>query len=691
MAKLRKHIRQTFKDESVKILDEILVSLQQMKSAYSKKLNQEIIDKLKLIYDNSVFMESGNVSKLIFTLYRIFSGILEKSIKYTDNNHLIMQYGLNRTKAVLSAEEISGTEIAALVSFCVRIAAGEIIDYELFLNEVKKERSERTKRKNSSNSIYKKINEQELKIKLEKINSLLSVCQDLINREVKIKNEIEVLRRIEDQIKNRELRKVWKNLESETAALESRIVNFQNQIYDLKTHPLSRALANFKKRVETQQKNQKQKIICHIPETEISMDKVVLEVLEELFVLFAGNFMEYGLEPADERIKLGKPENGNYRIECSHGPGCIALKLIDDGRGIDFESVRKQAEELFPKEAAQISSYTQKELSRFLFTKEFTQKEANGLLKNKTGIQYVSENLEKINAEIFVESELGKGTAFTIQVPLWETTYQGFFIKSNNEKYFVPSFSITDVIYVKQNEYVIAQNQKYIVRQDTNIPVYALTSLFDNQQVKKNDTSVVLVAEHNSEMLGIEVDFVQKYTALVMKKLPHAFDYFNILHGICFDETFSIVPILYVPELMRRFKEMRGFEVKKYEAATRKKQKRILIADDSKSARDILNSILKGHDYIVEEAEDGIEALEKCKLEKFDLIISDTKMPRMDGLIFMDNLFRMEQYSGTPVIIVTTEDYLKDQYMDKGAGFFMAKNDFDRNLFIRKIAEYIGE
>ena len=174
---------------------------------------------------------------------------------------------------------------------------------------------------------------------------------------------------------------------------------------------------------------------------------------------------------------------------------------------------------------------------------------------------------------------------------------------------------------------------------------------------------------------------MQKFVSLIRKPMPPAFVNFPILKGLAFDEKYDMIPILYVPEIMKKFRAMRPYEVKVFEAHAKKRIERILVVEDSEITRLIEKTILENNGYHVEIACDGIEAMSKIKETQFDLILCDDDMPRMKGEIFLDNLRRMENYVNIPVIAVSNTNIPKSDA-------FISKADFKRDTLIEKIREF---
>ncbi|MBR1639666.1 MAG: response regulator [Treponema sp.] len=275
--------------------------------------------------------------------------------------------------------------------------------------------------------------------------------------------------------------------------------------------------------------------------------------------------------------------------------------------------------------------------------------------------------------------------------------YQGFFVLSNGEKFLIPSNYIFDVICESPLNYSIKQNQKivnYVVENESGIkdeekseeiPVYSLSSLFPDQKAKtQNILDTILIVNYQNQKIGIIVDQVQKFVSVIKKPMPAAFEKFVPVQGLAFDEKYDMIPILHVPEIMRRFRALRGYDVKKFEALTKKHINKILIVDDSQTTRQIQKTILLSNNYIVDEAQDGIEAIEKMKHKQFDLILTDDEMPRMNGAILLDNIRRMENYSNVPVVVMA------DKPLEK-ADAFVNKSDFTRDKLIETLKRMLED
>ena len=131
----------------------------------------------------------------------------------------------------------------------------------------------------------------------------------------------------------------------------------------------------------------------------------------------------------------------------------------------------------------------------------------------------------------------------------------------------------------------------------------------------------------------------------------------------------------------------------KQQKRTQKKTVRILVVDDSATTREIERSILESAGYLVEDAYDGLDGLEKAKASHYDLILADNEMPRMTGLVLLDNLRRLEQYKECPVVAVTADMSRQtvEEFQRLKAGAIISKADFKRGKLIDEIRALVGD
>jgi len=538
---------------------------------------------------------------------------------------------------------------------------------------------------------------QSIRIKLEKINSIINAYDGLIIREFKLKKIVEQLQQEEFNTKNARLGTIRKNFESDLQQLESRLFDVQNEIFNLRMLPLGIILDPLKRTIEKDALSFGKQVRLDIPTNDVSLDKIILEQLSDILLHLLRNSLDHGIESAEERKELGKDPVGTIRVTTSSNANYLEMIVEDDGQGIDYEKVRQKAIAHYPDREAEISAMNESDLSSFLFISGFSTNDTVTSLSGRgVGLDVVRTNMEKIKGKINFETERGKGTKFILTFPSSLATLQGMFVISGGMKFLIPSQYISEVTQIDESEYISLQNQNLYRLRDTLIPVYNLSSILKNFKPntdKKTQIVKTVIVEYLGKKTGIIVDDLQNYVSLVVKPLPKLLKNISALQGVVFDENYSIVPILSMPDILKRLKSLLNYDLQKFEVKTQKKEYSILVVDDSYTTRQIEQTILSLEDYLVDTAVDGIDALEKLKNKKYDVIVTDIKMPRMDGCVLIENIRRQDINKKTPIIVVSSvyETETRQRFMNAGANAFIVKSDFERGNLVSTVKELINE
>ncbi|MBQ9207088.1 MAG: response regulator [Treponema sp.] len=698
MAKISSDITESFVEETSELLEQSKKDVIQLKNTQNDESTlQNLLRNLHTIKGNSRMLGFLTIEKLSHALEDIYKSVKDGQVKNSDRLVKLVFAVADKIQECVKSIKKKGTDendIDLYLQYCDKLAAGELIDVELLLAEINKQ-GESDLEDDDEEDGGNVSDIQSIRIKISRINEIITAFDTMITREFHLKHQLDELQKYEEQTGNHELSKIRKQFESDIYALETSIFSVQEQVFDLRMLPISIVLKPLENTIALESMNLGKKVNCVIPSSDIAVDKVILEELGDILMHLIRNALDHGIESPKERNAAGKSETGTITISCVRETKNIELKISDDGRGLDYEKIRNKALSLYPERTDEITNMEDRELSQFLFQSGFSTKEKVTELSGRgVGLDVVWSNVEKIKGRIKIESEAGKGTSFILYLPLSLSTLQGLFVYSNQDKYLIPSQHIVDIIYRKKSEYITLQNQSYLKLSDQLIPCFSLSSLFTDQKgVVYQDADSILIAEYMEQRIGIIVDQVQQYVSLVVKPLPAAFKNFSILQGIVFDEHYDIVPILHVPDILKKFKSLRGYDIKKYEAATKKRTIRILAVDDSETTRTIERSILESADFSVDSAVDGIDALEKAKAKQYDLVMTDKDMPRMTGLVLLDNLRRMEQYANVPVVVVSADQSPKtlEEFKALGANAIISKADFERSRLIGTIKGLLGE
>lgn len=698
MAQISNDITESYVSEVKELLESAQKDIISLKSNEddSETLNR-LLRNLHTIKGNSRMLGYTTVEKLAHAIEDIYKSVKDKKIKNTDRLIKLIFAVTEKIHGCVSCISRRGTDkqdVELYLQYCDKLAAGELIDVDAFIKEINKKNG--ILMEEDDEDLDENISDiQSIRIKLSRVNEIISDFDTMITREFHLKSQLDELKKLEEKLGSRELAKIRKSFENDIYSLETSIFSVQEKAFDLRMLPISIVLRPLENTIALEAMNLNKKVKCEIPDTDIALDKVILEELGDILMHIIRNALDHGIESPAERKKAKKSEEGTISITCVREARYIELKISDDGRGLDYDKIREKAISLYPERTEEIKGMSDRELSQFLFQSGFSTKENVTALSGRgVGLDVVWSNVEKIKGRIKIESEAGKGTSFILHFPLSLSTLQGLFVYSNKEKYLIPAQHIVDIIYRRKSDYITLQNQNYIRFEDQLVPCFPLSTLFEDRKTGlAQDEEPILIAEYMEQRIGIIVEQVEQYVSLVVKPMPEGIRNCSILQGIVFDEHYDIVPILHVPDILQRFKSLRGYDIKKFEAATQKKNIRILVVDDSQTTREIERSILEGAGYVVEDAFDGLDGLEKAKEKYYNLILADQEMPRMTGLVLLDNLRRLDQYKETPVIVVSTDQSRQtiEEFQRLKAGAIIAKSEFKRGNLLEAIKELLGD
>lgn len=699
MAKISSDITESYISEVKELLDSARKDIITLKNTQNdSETLTRLLRSIHTIKGNSRMLSFSTIEKLAHAIEDIYKSVKDGQIKNSERLVKLVFSVADKIEECVYAISKKGTDeqdIDLYLTYCDKLAAGELIDIDGFISEITKTKGDDFDEAEDAEFAENVSDIQSIRIKLSRVNEIITAFDTMITREFHLKHQLDELHKFEEKIGSHELSKIRKQFESDIYALETSIFSVQEQAFDLRMLPINIVLKPLENTIALEAMNLKKKVKCDIPATDIAIDKVILEELGDILMHLIRNALDHGIESPEDRKKAGKEEEGVISITCVREARYIELKISDDGRGLDYEKIRSKAIKTFPERTEEIKNMNDRELSQFLFQSGFSTKdEVTELSGRGVGLDVVWSNVEKIKGRIKIESTRGKGTSFILHFPLSLSTLQGLFIYSNKDKYLIPSQHIVDILYRKKSDYITLQNQNYIQLEGQLIPCFPLSSLFENHRAGLVlEEEPILIAEYMEQRIGIIVEQVQQYVSLVVKPLPKGLRNFSILQGIVFDEHYDIVPILHVPDILKKFKSLRGYDIKKYEAATQNRTVRILVVDDSGTTRQIERSILESAGFVVEEAFDGLDGLEKAKSKQYDLILTDKDMPRMTGLVLLDNLRRMEQYAEIPVVVVSADQSEKTlkEFKQLGATDIISKGDFKRGNLINLIKELTGD
>ena len=671
------------------------IAIQSAKKNRNTAFLKEILRLLHTLKGSSRMMEYSQIEKVINHLESIFKYIQSNQTEIP-SKIIQLLLGVNESlhKTINSIADGGDGSLAQYDEIIKNIDLA--MEDEDFTTDFSKE--ENQKEESAENATGSAENEefchdsQTIKVQVSQIDSILQLLDKLIMRQIKLKNEIDILNKKSGMTEFQAFQELSENI----SVLENQSVDIQKNIISLRMLPFDMILRPIKRSIVAETLKTGKNIELDIPQSEITIDKFILEKLPAILIHLVRNAIDHGIESPEERKKLGKPAKGTISVSVNQVSNRIFVNVKDDGHGIDYEKIRDKALRLFPEREADIRNADETDLLQFIFSSGFSTKEEQSELSGRgIGLDVVRTEMDKLKGKITVYSEANKGTNFELSLPASLATQDGLFVSVSDNSYLILSHYIKEILTVQKSDFMQMQHCPVINVHNELIPVYDFDIINPNSKKQSNTKTEisVVILEYLNRKIGVIVDKILHYGTVVIKPVPPLLKDFNALQGVVFDENYSIIPVLNIPDTMHRFKVVNVYDIKNLEVKKTPKIHSILVVDDSHTTRHIEQIILEAENYNVATAVDGIEALEKMKQHKFDLVVTDVKMPRMDGFVLLHNMRHKEELKNIPVILVTSvfEKDTLEKAKDLGAQGYIVKSDFERENLTAKVKELLNE
>ena len=311
------------------------------------------------------------------------------------------------------------------------------------------------------------------------------------------------------------------------------------------------------------------------------------------------------------------------------------------------------------------------------------------------GLAILQEKIEKLNGSLYIKTTSGKGTTFTIQLPVTLATFRGIQFTLSGRSFIVPTTEVERIRRVLLAEIKTVENKATILRADRPI---SLVKMHDILQIKETERStrefiIVIILRNQEKQIAFVVDEIVGEQEVLVKPFNLQLTRVKNIAGATILGSGKVIPILNVADLLKSAEKTSSSlmtpteEISGAELIT----KSILVTDDSITSRMLIKDILESSGYKVTTAIDGLEALTVLKTQNFDAVVSDVEMPRMSGFELAKNIRADEKLSHLPVVLVTAlaskED--REKGIDSGANAYIIKSNFDQSNLLETIKRLI--
>ena len=424
------------------------------------------------------------------------------------------------------------------------------------------------------------------------------------------------------------------------------------------------------------------------------LDKKIIEQISEPLIHLIRNAVDHGLESTAERKHLKKNPVGQMVLSAEQQGNRVLITLRDDGCGIDPVKLREAAVRLKLATSADIGRWSPEKLFELIFQPGFSTRAATTDVSGRgIGMDVVRSVVERLGGAVRVQSELGRGTTVTLNLPLSLALLRVVLVEAGEDLFAFPTAAVRRIVHLGADERAQLQEDPLLSVDGESIPVAPLSMLLRLPGPLPGARQSVLLAETTEGRFGILVDAVHEEQELVFKELKGPLRNQRTFTGAALLGNGDIVPILDVITLFDM--TSRAPSIQSSPAIPRRtplRACRVLVVDDSLVAGELQKNILLAAGYESEIAQDGVDALEIMTQKAWDLVIADIDMPRMDGFELTLRLRADERYREIPVIIVTSRDNMDDRRrgFEVGADAYVLKREFDQIQLLDTVRRLVG-
>jgi chemotaxis protein histidine kinase CheA len=482
-------------------------------------------------------------------------------------------------------------------------------------------------------------------------------------------------------------------LRDETHGLERFIGELDGTTRDLRMIPLATLLEHFPVPLRRLARSLNRQVHFEIEGEQVEVDKALLEILEEPLLHLLRNAIDHGVEPPDERLRLGKPAEATVRIIAGMAGQRLHLRVSDDGGGIDVEVVRKHAVSTGLLDAARASQASEREILRTIFAAGFSTREQVSEVSGRgIGLNIVLDVVENLGGKIEVETQLGRGTTFAIEVPITVAITRVVLFHVGMGTYALPAASVRSLIIASAGERSEGPDGPTVQFAGNSIPLLDVGQVL-GEPLGPEARARIIIAQSGADLVALEGTTGHREREVMLKPMGRFFEKLPLIAAAVNLEEGALALVLKAAELVllsrSRGKSARAsLEIEGQQAAGRI----ALLADDSPVVRDIVAQALRSYGLHVLVAGDGVEALELFAAQNHvDIVLTDIDMPRLDGLGLVRALRRRDDAKNLPVVAISMRGSEPERRaaMEAGMSAYIDKSDFNQALLWRTIRPFV--
>ena len=446
------------------------------------------------------------------------------------------------------------------------------------------------------------------------------------------------------------------------------------------------------------------------------VDREVAALLEAPLVHLIRNAVDHGIEAPEARVAAGKPDIGTVRVSAHHRAGMLRVQVEDDGCGADAEALRARILDKGLADPAMVARMSEAEVLEFLFLPGFsTAARVTEISGRGVGLDVALDAVKRIGGRAQLVNRPGQGFLARLELPVTLSVLQALVAEVAGEPYALPLTRVERVAAVSRADIRRVEGREFLtirlprpatpgstphdaVLEDCHVGLVSARQVLGlpGDGAAAPEVPVVVVGDRD-HFYGLAVDRIVGEQFVVVRPLDGRLGKVPDIGAAAITLDGTPLLVLDLDDVVRSIEQIltggRLTRVGERGPGVAAARKRILLVDDSITVREVERKLLEAAGYAVEVAVDGADGWNAVRTGRYDLVVSDVDMPRLDGIELVRLIRADRRFATLPVMIVSYKDREEDRLrgLDAGASYYLPKASFQDDTFLKAVDELVGD
>lgn len=350
---------------------------------------------------------------------------------------------------------------------------------------------------------------QSVRVNIERLDNLMNLVGELIINKIRLNQLASDLNA--------------KSLDESLANLDRLTNEIQNEVMEARMVPIDQVFSRFPRMVRDLAKSEGKQVNLVIEGKEIELDRTVLDEIGDPLVHLLRNAVDHGIEPTEERIRLGKPEAGFVGLSASRQRNSVIIEVEDDGKGMDPAHLRDIAVKKGIMSREEVDKLSDTDALNLIFVAGFSgAKVVTDVSGRGVGMDAVKAKIEALGGTVKVSSVPGQGSSIKLQLPLTVAIIQSLMVTIAGETYAIPLANVVRDVGIKASDIKTIEGKEVILLRGEVLPLLRLRDVLECPgEAEKKENLIVVVVERMGSNIGFVVDQLLGQQEVIIKTLDN--------------------------------------------------------------------------------------------------------------------------------------------------------------------------